>query len=51
MYLGVANPMMDTPQDKVMGYAVASFVAAIVLTAVVSVVVGAIFAIGAVSIR
>jgi hypothetical protein len=51
MYLGFANPMMDTPQDKVMGYAVASFVAAIVLTAVVSVVVGAIFAIGAVSIR
>lgn len=50
MYLGFANPMMDTPQDKVMGYTVASVVAAIVLTAVVSLVVGAIFAIGAVSI-
>ena len=50
MYLGFANPMMDTPQDKVMGYTVASIVAAIVLTAVVSLVVGAIFAIGAVSI-
>ena len=50
MYLGFASPMMDTPQDKVMGYTVASVVAAIVLTAVVSLVVGAIFAIGAVSI-
>ena len=50
MYLGFASPMMDTPQDKVMGYTVASIVAAIVLTAVISLVVGAIFAIGAVSI-
>lgn len=50
MYLGFASPMMDTPQDKVMGYTVASVVAAIVLTAVISLVVGAIFAIGAVSI-
>jgi hypothetical protein len=50
MYLGFASPVMDTPQDKVMGYTVASVVAAIVLTAVISLVVGAIFAIGAVSI-
>jgi hypothetical protein len=50
MYLGFANPLMDTPQDKVMGYTVASVVAAIVLTAVISLVVGAIFAIGTVSI-
>jgi len=50
MYLGFANPMMDTPPDKVMGYTAASVVAAIVLIAVVSLVLGAIFAIGAVSI-
>lgn len=49
MYLGFSNPMMDTPPDKVMGYTVASVVAAIVLIAVVSLVLGAIFAIGAVS--
>lgn len=51
MYLGFSNPMMGTPQDKVMGYTVASVVAAIVLIAVVSLVLGAIFAIGAVSLR
>ncbi len=49
IYLGFSNPMMDTPPDKVMGYTVASIVAAIVLIAVVSLVLGAIFAIGAVS--
>jgi hypothetical protein len=49
MYLGFANPIMDTPPDKVMGYTVACVVAAIVLIAVVSLVLGAIFAIGAVS--
>ena len=49
MYLGFAHPMMDTPPDKVMGYTVASVVAAIVLIVVVSLVLGAIFAIGAVS--
>jgi len=49
MYLGFAHPMMDTPPDKVMGYTIASVVAAIVLIAVVSLVLGAIFAIGAVS--
>jgi hypothetical protein len=49
MYLGFQEPMMDTPADKVVAYTVASFVVAIVLTAVVSLVLGAIFAIGAVS--
>jgi hypothetical protein len=50
LYLGFANPMMDTPQDKVVPYTVASLVAVVVLMAVVSLIVGAIFAIGAVSI-
>jgi hypothetical protein len=49
MYLGFANPMMETPPDKVVPYTVASFVAAIVLMAVAYLIVGAIFAIGSVS--
>jgi hypothetical protein len=46
MYLGFSAPMMDTPKEKVVGYIVASFVVVVVLMFVVSLVLGAIFAVG-----
>jgi hypothetical protein len=41
--------MMETPKDKVVGYLVVSIVAYIVLYAVIALVLGAIFAVGSVS--
>jgi hypothetical protein len=41
--------MMDTPKDKVLGYCVVSIVVYIVLYAVVSVIIGSVFAVGAIT--
>ena len=43
LYLGFATPMMETPKDKVMTYLVVSVVVVIVLSFVVSLIIGAIF--------
>jgi len=48
LYLGFATPMMETPKDKVMGYFVVSIIVVIILSVVVWLVVGAIFAVGGV---
>ncbi len=48
LYLGFNTPLMDTPTEKVMGYMLVSIVVAIVLTAIVSIILGAIFAVGGV---
>jgi hypothetical protein len=50
LYLGVA-PMMETPQDKVVGYLVVSIVVYVVIFAIVAVVMGAIFAVGTIGPR
>jgi len=47
-YLGFSSGMMETPQDKIVGYVVVSIVVAVVLMAVVWAVLGAIFLVGAV---
>jgi hypothetical protein len=49
LYLGFDSPLMDTPKDKVIGYCVVSIVVYIVLYAVVSIIIGAIFTVGAVT--
>jgi len=49
LYLGFAAPMMETPKDKVVGYLVVSIVVYIVLYAVIALILGAIFAVGSVS--
>jgi hypothetical protein len=46
LYLGFSNPLMDTPQDKVIGYFLVSFVVSVVLFGVVMMIMGAIFAVG-----
>lgn len=46
MYLGFAAPMMETPKDKVMGYAVVSWIVIIVIMVVISAVLGLIFVFG-----
>ncbi len=46
LYLGFANPLMDTPQDKVMPYFIVSLIVVIVLIAVVGLILGAIIAVG-----
>jgi hypothetical protein len=50
LYLGFMTPMMETPKEKVMTYFAVSLVVAIVLFAVASWLVTAIFAIGRVSV-
>ena len=45
LYLGFATPLMGTPKEKVAGYFVVSLVVAIVLMFVVSIILGAAFAI------
>jgi len=49
LYLGFDAPMMETPKDKAVGYCVVSIVVYVVLYAVVSVIIGAIFTVGAVT--
>lgn len=49
LYLGFQSPMMDTPQDKVIPYLVVSILVIAGLMVVVSVVVGAVFALGSFS--
>jgi len=46
LYLGFDSPMMETPKDKVVGYAVVSFIVVIVIMVVISVVLGLIFVFG-----
>lgn len=48
LYLGFATPMMNTPKDKVMTYLVVSIVAVVVLSVVVGLILGAVFAVGGV---
>jgi len=47
LYLGFAEPLMDTPKEKVMGYLVVSIVVAIVIYFVVGLIAGAIIVGGA----
>ncbi len=49
LYLGFMTPMMETPQDKVIPYLVVSILVIAGLLIVVSVIVGAIFAVGSIS--
>lgn len=49
LYLGFLTPMMETPQDKVIPYLVVSILVIAGLLIVVSVIVGAIFAVGSIS--
>ena len=49
LYLGFQTPMMETPQDKVVPYLVVSILVVAGLMIVVSVVVGAFFAVGSMS--
>jgi len=49
LYLGFDGGLMDTPKDKVIGYCVVSIVVYIVLYAVVSVIIGSVFAVGAIT--
>ena len=46
LYLGFSHPLMDTPQDKVIGYLLVSIVVVAVLMGVVMMIMGAIFAVG-----
>ena len=46
LYLGFDNPLMDTPKEKVVGYLLVSIVVVVVLSLVVSLVLGAIFTVG-----
>lgn len=48
LYLALATPLMETPKEKVVAYLVVTFIAAIVLMFVVSIILGAIFAVGGV---
>ena len=48
LYLGINASIMETPNEKVMGYFVVCLVVSIVLWIVIAVVLGAIFAVGAV---
>ena len=47
-YLGFKAGLMETPPEKVMGYFVVTILAEIVLMAIVSLIVGAIFSLGAI---
>ena len=47
-YIGFSSSIMDTPQDKVVGYVVVSIIVAVILMAVVWAILGAIFLAGAV---
>lgn len=47
-YLGFTSSLMETPPDKVIGYVVVSIVAAVILTAIVSIVLSAVFLVGTV---
>jgi hypothetical protein len=49
LYLGFNTPMMDTPKDKVISYLVVSCIVVIVLMLIIGFILGAIFAVGAVS--
>ena len=49
LYLGFNTPMMDTPKDKVISYLVVCCIVVIVLMLIIGLVLGAIFAYGAVS--
>lgn len=49
LYLGFDNPLMDTPKDKVVGYLLVSIVVIVVLSMVVFLVLGAIFAVGTIT--
>jgi hypothetical protein len=48
LYLGFNSSLMETPQDKVVTYLIVSVVIGIVIVAVVSMVIGGIFLVGAV---
>jgi len=48
LYLGFNTPLMNTPKDKVVGYLIVSIIIAIVLTAIISLILGGIFLVGAV---
>jgi len=48
LYLGFDASLMDTPKEKILGYFVVSLVVALVLYFLISVILGAIFAVGAV---
>jgi hypothetical protein len=49
LYLGFSEPLMDTPNDKVVTYLIVSIVVAFILMIVASVILGAIFAVSTVS--
>ena len=49
LYLGFDGGLMETPKDKVLGYCIVSIVVYVVLYAVVSVIIGAVFTVGAVT--
>jgi hypothetical protein len=48
LYLGFTAPLMDTPKEKVMSYLLVSIVVVIVLSVVITLILGAIFAVGGV---
>ena len=48
LYLGFVTPLMNTPKEKAVGYLIVSIVVVMVLMIVVSIILGAIFAVGGV---
>lgn len=46
LYLGFVTPLMNTPKEKAVGYLIVSIVVVMVLMVVVSIILGAIFAVG-----
>lgn len=45
LYLGLANPLMETPKEKVLGYFIVSIVVAFVISVIFGFILGAIFAV------
>jgi len=48
LYLGFVTPLMNTPKEKAVGYLIVSIIVVMVLMVVVSIILGAIFAVGGV---
>jgi len=46
LYLGFVTPLMNTPKEKAVGYLIVSIIVVMVLMVVVSIILGAIFAVG-----
>lgn len=49
LYLGMSAGLMETPQDRIVPYMLVSFIAAVVISIVIAVILGSIFAVGAVT--